>query len=87
MTGRDFAVVRLPVNRDTIVVVEWISVPMDKDWLNVADIAGFMDVSAYVVTGVLRSGDLPAVKMGREWRVSRHDFERWINAQRGAPPR
>jgi excisionase family DNA binding protein len=34
------------------------------------------------VTSQLRSGGLPAVKFGREWRVSRHDFEDWINAQR-----
>jgi hypothetical protein len=31
---------------------------------------------------MLRSGELPAVKMGREWRVARRDFEDWLNAQR-----
>ena len=53
-----------------------------KDWLSVADICEYMDVSPFVVTRVLRSGELPAVKMGREWRVSRLDFEDWLNAQR-----
>ena len=53
-----------------------------KDWLSVADICEYMDVSPFVVTRVLRSGELPAVKMGREWRVSRIDFEDWLNAQR-----
>lgn len=53
-----------------------------KDWLSVADICEYMDVSPYVVTRVLRSGELPAVKMGREWRVARQDFEDWLNAQR-----
>ena len=55
---------------------------IDKDWLSVADICEYMDVSPFVVTRVLRSGELPAVKMGREWRVSRIDFEDWLNAQR-----
>jgi excisionase family DNA binding protein len=41
-----------------------------------------MDVSTFVVTSQLRSGNLPAVKFGREWRVARQDFEDWINAQR-----
>jgi excisionase family DNA binding protein len=41
-----------------------------------------MDVSPFVVTSQLRSGNLPAVKFGREWRVARVDFEEWINAQR-----
>ena len=62
--------------------VEHIKVDMDKDWLSVADICEYMGVSTFVVTSQLRSGSLPAVKFGREWRVSRRDFEDWINAQR-----
>lgn len=53
-----------------------------KDWLSVADICEYMGVSSFVVTRVLRSGELPAVKMGREWRVARSDFEDWLNGQR-----
>jgi excisionase family DNA binding protein len=59
-----------------------IIVTIDKDWLSVADICEYMDVSAYVVTNQLRAGGLPAVKFGREWRVARQDFEDWINEQR-----
>ena len=62
--------------------VERITVDLAKDWLSVADICEYMDVSTFVVTSQLRSGALPAVKFGREWRVSRQDFEDWINAQR-----
>jgi excisionase family DNA binding protein len=62
--------------------VERIKVEIDKDWLSVADICEYMGVSTFVVTRVLRSGELPAVKMGREWRVSRVDFEEWLNIQR-----
>ena len=59
-----------------------ITVDVDKEWLSVADICAYMDVSPFVVTSQLRSGNLPAVKFGREWRVARSDFEDWINAQR-----
>jgi excisionase family DNA binding protein len=62
--------------------VERITVDLAKEWLSVADICEYMDVSAFVVTRMLRAGELPAVKMGREWRVARHDFEEWLNAQR-----
>ena len=55
---------------------------LDKEWLSVADICEYMDVSTFVVTRVLRSGEMPAVKMGREWRVALRDFEDWLNAQR-----
>ncbi len=60
-----------------------IRVDISKPWLSVADICDYMDVSTFVVTSVLRSGELPAVKFGREWRISRDDFEEWINDQRG----
>lgn len=59
-----------------------ITVDIAKEWLSVADICDYMGVSAFVVTSQLRSGSLPAVKFGREWRVARRDFEDWINAQR-----
>ena len=53
-----------------------------KDWLSVADVCEYMGVSTFVATSVLRSGELPAVKVGREWRVNRQDLEDWLNAQR-----
>ena len=62
--------------------MERITVEIAKEWLTVADICEYMDVSPFVVTSQLRSGNLPAVKFGREWRVARIDFEDWINAQR-----
>jgi len=62
--------------------MEWIEVNIAKEWLSVADICEYMDASTFVVTGVLRSGELPAVKFGREWRVARRDFEVWINEER-----
>lgn len=62
--------------------MERITVDVGKDWLSVADICEYMEVSPFVVTNLLRSGALPAVKFGREWRVARVDFEEWINAQR-----
>ena len=64
--------------------MEEFRVELDKPWLSVADICEYMDVSTFVVTSVLRSGELPAVKFGREWRVSKDDFEVWINEQRDA---
>lgn len=64
-----------------------ITVDIPKEWLSVADICEYMDVSTFVVTSMLRSGALPAVKFGREWRVARVDFENWLNEHRTAPDR
>jgi excisionase family DNA binding protein len=62
--------------------MERIPVEISKPWLTVADICEYMDVSTFVVTSMLRSGEMPAVKFGREWRVARLDFEDWLNSQR-----
>ncbi len=62
--------------------MERIQVDIGKEWLSVADICEYMGVSTFVATSVLRSGELPGVKFGREWRVARQDFEDWLNAQR-----
>lgn len=64
--------------------MERIRVELQKDWLSVADICEYMDVSAFVVTRMLRSGGMPAVKFGREWRVAKSDFEDFLNARRDA---
>lgn len=69
---------------DSLPAVQPIHVNIDKEWLSVADICEYMGVSAFVVTNVLRTGELPGVKFGREWRVARQDFQDWINAQRAA---
>jgi excisionase family DNA binding protein len=62
--------------------MEPIVVPIDKPWLAVADIAGYLGVSSHVVTALLRAREIPAVKMGREWRVARQDLEDWLNRRR-----
>jgi excisionase family DNA binding protein len=62
--------------------MERITVDLPKDWLSVTDICEYMDVSRFVVARQLRSGGLPGVKFGREWRIARTDFEQWLNDQR-----
>lgn len=57
---------------------------LQKYWLSVADISEYLDVSTFVVLGQIRSGALPGVKFGREWRIARTDFEEWLNERRAA---
>ncbi len=62
--------------------MDQIRVDLPKDWLSVADICEYMDVSSFVVTRMLRSAEIKGVKFGREWRVARADFEEFLNRQR-----
>lgn len=62
--------------------MEPITIPIGKEWLSVPEVATYMGVSAHVVTAMLRAGECPAVKFGREWRVARVDLENWLNQRR-----
>lgn len=62
--------------------MERITVPFEKEWLTVEEVSGYLGVTPFVLTGILRRGEIPAVKVGREWRVARLDLEAWLNARR-----
>jgi len=52
---------------------------MDDLW-DIARVAGYLGVSERTVYNRVRSGDLPAVKVGRLWRVRVSDLEAWLAA-------
>jgi excisionase family DNA binding protein len=62
--------------------MDHITVPNDKQWLSVAEVASYMAVSVHVVTSMLRAGTIPGIKFGREWRVARVDLESYVNEAR-----
>jgi len=53
--------------------------------LDIASVAGYLDVSERTVYNKVRSGELPAFKVGRLWRVRRRDLEDWIGEQHHVP--
>jgi excisionase family DNA binding protein len=57
---------------------------VEKPYLNVEDIAHLLDVSIDTVRNwINRKNDpLPAYKIGREWRIKREDFERFLQERK-----
>ena len=57
---------------------------MDKPYLTVEDIAKLLDVSIDTVRNwINRKRDpLPAYKIGREWRIKREDFEKFMRERK-----
>lgn len=47
-----------------------------------AEVAAELRVSPAVVLRLVRRGDLPALRVGRLWRVDRDDLRRWIRRHR-----
>ncbi len=55
---------------------------MDELW-DIPHVAEYLGVSRRTVYNKVRSGNLPAVKVGRLWRVRRSDLEAWLAARSG----
>jgi len=50
--------------------------------LRLDDVLAYLRVNARTVYRLIRTGDLPAVRIGHQWRVRRSDLDAWLNAQR-----
>jgi len=53
-----------------------------REILNLDDAAAYLGVSSKTFQKVLREGEIPGRKVGREWKFSRRALEAWIAAGR-----
>jgi excisionase family DNA binding protein len=51
-------------------------------FLTTSDVLQQLRVNARTVYRLIREGDLPAVRVGRQWRVRRTDFDAWLESRR-----
>jgi excisionase family DNA binding protein len=58
-----------------------------KDLLRVAEVADHLRVSTMTVYRLIRSGELPAVRIGKSYRVREGDLESYLEAQVVEPER
>ena len=57
---------------------------MDELW-DIARVAAYLGVTERTVYNKVRAGDLPAVRIGRLWRVRPADLEAWLGGGWNAP--
>ncbi len=53
----------------------------DKPFLTVEEVAEKLRINEGSIRAWLRSGDLPGVKFGRQWRIRREDLDKFIQDQ------
>ncbi len=53
-----------------------------EDLLDIAAVARYLGVSERTVYNRVRAGALPAIRLGRLWRVRASDLERWLESGR-----
>jgi len=65
---------------------------VERAWLTLAEVAASFQVSAPTVVKMIESEGLPAIRVGKQWRLRRDEIERWAvgkelgrqNGSRGA---
>lgn len=53
-----------------------------KEILNIEEASAFLSVSTKTFQKVLREGDMPGRKVGREWKFWRHALAEWVGRGR-----
>lgn len=51
---------------------------MEPDFLTVEEIAEKLRVKVYTVRDWIRRKELPAYKVGRDWRIAKEDYEKFL---------
>ena len=53
------------------------------DMLTIAEVAKYLKLHELTVRRLAREGELPAFKVGRQWRIKRDLLESWIETRSG----
>jgi len=56
-----------------------------QSFLTPQEVSDILRVSVYTVRRWIKEGELPAYKVGRGWRISESDLNRWLFQQRPTP--
>ncbi len=55
------------------------------DFMTTDDVLGYLRINARTVYRLIKNGEIPAVRIGRQWRVRRRDLDSWLDSQRLGP--
>ncbi|HEX5473685.1 MAG TPA: helix-turn-helix domain-containing protein [Vicinamibacterales bacterium] len=50
--------------------------------LTTEEVLAYLKVTPRTIYRLIRSGELPAVRIGRQWRFRRTDLDQWLERQR-----
>ncbi len=51
-------------------------------WLTLDELAGYLKVSRSKLYRMAQEGEVPASKVGCQWRFDRHEIDEWMKSQR-----
>lgn len=51
-------------------------------FLTTEEVLSYLKITPRTIYRLIRCGELPAVRIGRQWRFRRADLDRWLERQR-----
>jgi excisionase family DNA binding protein len=55
-------------------------------FLTTEEVLTYLKVTPRTIYRLIRTGELPAVRIGRQWRFRRGDLDSWLDRQRHTAP-
>ena len=55
-------------------------------FLTTDEVLSYLKVNPRTIYRLIRSGELPAIRIGRQWRFRRSDLDDWLERQRSMVP-
>ena len=53
-------------------------------FLTTEEVLAYLKTTPRTIYRLIRSGELPAVRIGRQWRFRRADLDEWVERQRAS---
>ena len=57
---------------------------MDEKWVNLEDIALYLGVTKETVRNWIKKTDIPAHKIGRQWKFKQSEVDEWVKSGKSA---
>src|SRR4051812_44794919 len=55
---------------------------IDETFLTTEEVLEYLQVNLRTVYRLIKAGKIPAVRVGRQWRVRKRDIDAWLDSQR-----
>src|ERR1700732_1211153 len=55
---------------------------IDETFLTTEEVLEYLQVNLRTVYRLIKAGKIPAVRVGRQWRVRKRDIDAWLGSQR-----
>jgi excisionase family DNA binding protein len=56
--------------------------PDFQAFLTTEEVLAYLKITPRTIYRLIRNGELPAVRVGRQWRFRRRDLDAWLERQR-----